>query len=197
MEPRLPAAVGQVFVSHSQRDEDGIAFLSSLFRSVPHQARLYSWDSPRPPHADTIRSRIEESESLFVLLSPHLERAHTRAWVTWEVGVAVGAGKNVWALEKLIGVSGAPLMLGLRTVDLPVPGVTGYIERPSRLPTLQTEPYFSLVKDAGTRIPVDPDGEEIPEITCPRPNCLAKFRAFWKGRLVACPVCRRQFKPDV
>jgi hypothetical protein len=187
--------VGQVFVSHSRKDQDGIEFLRSLFGSVPHEARFYSWDSPRPPHAETIRDRIEKSESLFVLLSPHLDRAGTRDWVTWEVGVAIGARKKVWALEKLIGVSGGPLMLGNRMVDLPVPGLTGYLERPSRLSTLQTEPYYSLVANAGTKIPVAPDGTQLREITCPKDNCLATFRAFWKGRIIACPVCRRQFKP--
>jgi hypothetical protein len=187
--------VGQVFVSHSHRDEDGIAFLRSLFGSVSHEARFYSWDSPRPPHAESIRSRIEKSESLFVLLSPHLERAYTKSWVTWEIGVAVGAGRNVWALEKMIGTSGLPLMVGPRTVDLPVPGLTGYLERPSRLKTLETEPFYSLVKNAGTQIPIGPEGNELREITCPKPNCLAAFRAYWQGKIVACPVCRRQFKP--
>jgi len=185
--------MGQVFVSHSREDESGIEFLRSLFGSVGHEARFYSWDSPRPPHADSIWKNIRESQSLFVLLSHRLESAHTLAWVAWEVGVATGLGKPVWVLEHLIAANLVD-SLARTPVNVPIPGATGYLERPARLSTLRTEPYYSLVKDGGLHIPVGPDGNMIPNVTCPNPKCQALFRAYFVGPLLVCPVCRQRFR---
>jgi hypothetical protein len=84
--------------------------------------------------------------------------------------------------------------LAIGPVDAPIPGATGYLERPSKLKTLETEPYYSLVKAAGAKTPVDGDGDEIPTVTCPNSKCQAEYVAFWRGPKICCPVCRRPFR---
>jgi hypothetical protein len=184
--------VGQVFVSHSSKDDDGKDFLQRLFGSVSHKAFFYSWEGPRPPHAETLRKRIEDSISVFVLLSPPLEETYTLAWVAYEVGIAVGLGKPVWVLERFIGSRGP---LGLEAaIDVPVPGLTGYIERPDTLKELHTEPYYSLVASGGVGIPTSPDRNPLPRIICPRDSCQAEYYFYSEGPILLCPVCREEIK---
>lgn len=158
--------MGRVFVSHSAKDANGRTFLQSLFGSVPDTAYFYSWEGPEPPHALTLRDRIAESDSLFVLLSPRLDSSFTVAWVSCEVGMALALSKPVWVLERLIG-------LGATVTRVPVPGLTGYLERPSTLPNRRVEPYASLVESAGVGVPVGPDGREVQQIVCPNRECRA------------------------
>jgi hypothetical protein len=186
--------MGQVFISHSQDDTEGKEFLTSLFISASHDYKpfFYSWEGPRPPHAETLRKRIEGSSSLFVLLSPELEDKFTLAWVSFEVGMAVGLGKRVWVLERLIGSRG-PLLVSSGT-RVPIPGVTGYIERLSKLKSLRTEPYYSLVAKGGTEVPIGPDGESLPRMICPRESCQAEYYFYSEGPILLCPVCRKEIK---
>lgn len=185
--------MGQVFVSHSAKDDDGKDFLQKLFASPSHshKAYFYSWEGPRPAHVETLRKRIADSSSLFVLLSPQIEKEHTLAWVACEVGIAVGLQKPVWVLEKLIGVSG-PLLFSGNAVDVPIPGATGYIERPSVLKDLHTEPYYSLVASAGVGVPVGPDGLPLRRMDCPHDSCRAQYYYYFEGSTLMCPVCRKK-----
>jgi hypothetical protein len=176
--------MGQVFVSHSDRDENGKEFLGALFRSVEHQAHFYAWEGPKAPHAETLRLRVEGSDSLFVLLSPYLERDYTAAWVSFEVGLAVALGKPVWVLDRLLGTGRA------EKTKVPIPGSTGYIERPGDLKELETEPYYSLVAGAGLKTPIGPDRRPIRQVSCLNDECRATFYAFWQPPYLFCPVCR-------
>jgi hypothetical protein len=190
---RIGPFVGQVFVSHSAKDENGKEFLDSLFGAIPHNAYFYSWDGPRAPHTERLRERIADSDSLFVLLSRFVTSRHTLSWVECEVGIAVGLKKPVWVLEQLIE-SQSVLMIGGRgsPVEAPVPGVTGYIERPRALKKLRCEPYYSLVAHAGVGIPDGPDGKPIPKVTCSNESCRAEYLAYFEGRFMICPVCRKR-----
>jgi len=175
--------MASVFVSHSAEDQEGKAFLQALFGSVGHKAFFYSWEGPVAPHSDTLRSKISNADSLFLLLSPHIENNFTIAWVACEVGMALALSKPVWVLERLIG-------RGARIAKVPVPGLTGYIERPSKLPNLRAQPYFSLVEQAGLGVPVGPDGQEIQKTSCPNQKCRAPYYVYFEGPRLICPACR-------
>ncbi len=177
--------MGSVFVSHSAKDANGKAFLQSLFGSVTHSAFFYSWEGPAAPHAQTLKDRISQSTSLFVLLSPRIESSFTATWVACEVGMALAMSKPVWVLERLIGTMANP-------ARVPVPGVTGYLERPSALPNRRVEPYASLVEKAGVGVPMGPDGREIQHIACPNRECRAEYYVYFEGPRLVCPVCRKR-----
>lgn len=178
-------SMASVFVSHSARDAGGKAFLQAIFGSVSHKGFFYSWEGPHPPHAESLRNRVSESSSLFVLLSPYIESDPTLAWVTFEVGVAVGLQKPVWVLEHLIGPSHP------RMASVPIPGVTGYVERPGSLQNLRTEPYFSLVAAAGLGTPKGPDGLPLRRMNCPHNDCRAEYSYYFEGERLFCPACRK------
>jgi hypothetical protein len=183
--------VPAIFVSHSSRDTNGIEFVRSLCTATGVRAHFYSWDGTAPPHGTTIKERIGQSDSLLVLLSPQLEDSHASiAWVGFEVGVAIGLGRPVWVLERQIG-SGHP---GI--VRVPVPGLTGYLERPGSLDTAQTEPYYSLVAQGGKGTPVHPKGGTIRRMTCPRDDCQSEYYEYHVGPLVVCPICRKEIRTE-
>ncbi len=183
--------VPEIFVSHSSRDSNGIDFLRSLCTATGVKAHFYSWDGVNPPHGRTIRERIEESDSLFVLLSPELEDNDASiAWVGFEVGVAVGLARPVWVLERQMDSNHPPI------VKIPVPGLTGYLERPGSLKQAQTEPFFSLVSEAGLGVPKRPEGGPIRRMMCPRDECQAEYYAFFVGGNLYCPICRKLIKTE-
>jgi hypothetical protein len=183
--------VAAIFVSHSSRDSNGIEFLRSLCTSTGVKGHFYSWDGTSPPHGATIRERIDESQALVVLLSPELEKSHASiAWVGFEVGVAIGLERPVWVLERLIGPGRADI------VEVPVPGLTGYIERPGALEKAQTEPYYSLVAQGGLGVPKRPDGNPIRKMTCPRDDCQSEYYAFFVGGNLFCPICRKRISTE-
>lgn len=178
--------MGSVFISHSNKDKNGKAFLQSLFGSVSHNGYFYGWEGPREPHTDVLKERIEKSDSLFVLSSPYLERLATASWVSFEVGVAVASSKPVWVLEYLIGFG------RYTAAAVPIPGVTGYIERPGTLKNLRTEPYYSLVAGAGKEVPVGPNGRPLRKVECLNEKCQASYYVYFTGHTLVCPVCRKR-----
>jgi len=180
-----------IFVSHSSRDTNGIDFLRSHCTATGVRGHFYSWDGTAPPHGSTIKERITQSDSLLVLLSPQLEDKHASiAWVGFEVGVANGLGKPVWVLERQMG-QGHPDI-----VNVPVSGLTGYMERPGSLDTAQTEPYYSLVAQAGRGVPVHPKGGTIRRMTCPRDDCQSEYYEFHVGGMLYCPICRKRINTE-
>ncbi len=92
--------MAQIFVSHSQRDEDIINLFLKAFAGTKVKPVFQELED-RPPDGITageITNNIQQSNAVFVLLSENVEKlAHTRDWVTWECGTAVN--KEVWVFE--------------------------------------------------------------------------------------------------
>lgn len=149
-------------MSHSKDDEVGRTFFDKLFSSSVHHAYWYSWEGPKPPHANSIREAIDKSASVFVILSKQMDQPHTRSWVSYEVGIACGLNKRVWVFE--------PENIAPDFIDVPVPFLTGYIQYPLKLNKKRTFPYNNLVESAGIAIPTDPSPMQQPFFkycTCP------------------------------
>lgn len=190
-----------IFVSHSREDSEGRLYFDKLFASSHHKLYWYSWEGPRPPHALTLRKAIAQSASVFVVLSPEMDKPQTRSWVGYEVGIASGLNKNVWVFEK----AGA----WTQPVDVPVPFVSGYVQRFEQLPARQIFPFAQLADGAGISIPGrwpltpaqnapfsstdDPaSNAERRDVECPYPDCRAAYAAYLYQTGFNCPVCRRQ-----
>lgn len=98
--------MAQIFVSHSQRDNDDISFLLKAFAGTNVKPILQEFEKEPPAGitAQAITQNIERSNAVFVLLSENVQNLpHTRDWVTWECGAA--KNKETWVLEpaELLG----------------------------------------------------------------------------------------------
>jgi len=183
--------MAQVFISHSKDDNISQNFFDKLFRSVNHKAFWYSWEGPTPPHAETLIKAINNSASLFVVLSKSMEKPHTRSWIGYEVGIASALNKNVWVFEP-----------ENEFYNVPVPYVTGYFQFPKLLEKLKTYPFYNLVETAGTEInllgkpQIRPGFIEFINLyntRCSHKDCKASYYVEDKQKSITikCPVCRR------
>lgn len=94
--------MAQIFISHSQRDEDIKNLFLRAFRGsgVTDLYREYEDAPPTGVKAEDITRDIEFSSAVFVLLSETVESLpHTRDWILFECGVAAAKQKPVWVFE--------------------------------------------------------------------------------------------------
>ena len=85
--------MAQIFVSHSQRDEDLKNFFSNAFAPTNVRAIYEEFEKiiRGGVTSEQIARDIENSRAVFVILSQNVQNIpHTRDWVVWEAGV----GKN-------------------------------------------------------------------------------------------------------
>ena len=178
-----------VFISHSKHDRNGRRFFDSVFASTSNISYWYSFVGPKPPHAASLLKAISDASSVFVVLSkPMGERHYTRSWVGYEAGVAVSLKKNVIVFERFD-----------EFVNLPVPGASAYIQRPSSVKDLEIQnsfPFWDLCDNGGESITLSrrspPSMYTNGEVTCPNVDCKARYSLIlWHNvEKWHCPVCR-------
>ena len=184
----------KVFISHSKRDRNGTSFVEKIFSGVENTAFFYSYQGPRPPHAQTLKNVITtECNSLIVLLSEYLlSRRFTASWVSYEVGIAHSIGLNVWVFEN---IEDDP-------VNMPIPYVSAYVQRKSNLELRSTFPFDTIGDYAGTKIPdLQSEGSAVGSkyfgnITCQNEKCKAHYSIFLVKKEYNCPVCRKKFNAE-
>lgn len=172
-----------VFMAHSGKDDLGRIFFDRLFASSGARANWYPYTEGRTyPHSVGIRKAIEAASSLFVVLSkPMEERPQTRSWVSYEAGIAVGLNRPIWVFEP-VGQS----------IEIPVPGAWGYLQRPGMTSTFRTFPYQQIVTSAGMEFP-KADSDAWFYGICGDPDCRERFVAHvLDPRSARCPACRRE-----
>jgi hypothetical protein len=172
-----------VFMAHSRDDDEGWTFFDHLFAAAGVRAYWYPFPEGRTyPHWKGILKSITEAASLFVVLSKPMEsKPHTRSWVSFEAGIAKGLGRPIWVFEDL-----------REKVDIPVPGATGYLQRPSKATTLKTEVFEGLVTSAGTEPPPFRGGEVWFKGVCRNADCREEFMAYvLDPKTARCPACRK------
>lgn len=92
--------MAQIFISHSQRDEDIKDLFLRAFRGtgVTDIYQEYEDAPPTGVTAEIIERNIEASSALFVLLSERVQGLqHTRDWILFECGLA--KNKSIWVFE--------------------------------------------------------------------------------------------------
>lgn len=92
--------MAQIFVSHSQRNEEIISFFLKAFAGANVKPVLQEFEKEPPAGitADEITRNIEKSNAVFILLSEKVEALkHTRDWIVWESGRA--RNKDIWVFE--------------------------------------------------------------------------------------------------
>jgi hypothetical protein len=100
--------MAQIFISHSGKDKDLVAFLSQAFAATQVKAVFEEFESilKGPANAPRIAQDIRQSNAVFVLIGKHVEDLkHTRDWVGWESGFAAATAletnKDIWILEPI------------------------------------------------------------------------------------------------
>lgn len=92
--------MAQIFVSHSQKDEEFKSFFSKVFAGTNVKAIFEEFEKifKGKITRDDIGRDIEGSRAVFVILSQNVEKIpHTRDWVVCETGIA--KNKDVWVFE--------------------------------------------------------------------------------------------------
>jgi hypothetical protein len=143
-----------VFMTHAEDDEPGRVYFDRLFGSSRIRANWCPYTEGRTyPHLHGIRRAIESSSSLFVVLSRALEsNGHTRYWISFEAGIAVGMNRPVWVFEP-----------ASEEIDVPVPGAWDYLYRRALTETVKTFQFERIVKSAGTEYPIADSDEWFSE----------------------------------
>lgn len=205
----------KIFLSHSQADLNIINIFRNAFNETQVYPVLMEYEKfPNPPWA-AIKNTIESSSALFVLLSNNLKISdHTQNWVSYEVGIADEAKKEIWVFEDLNN-----------QVIFPLPKVHHYMlyseNQQDSLEYLRTiirsyalnlegaiglglisliafsNPIAAIIAAAvGLRIniPNKPIGIKV---TCPYPNCGITFQYHSLLTTVRCPSCRQHFQINI
>jgi len=92
--------MAQIFVSHSQKDEDLKNFFSNAFLGTKVAGIFEEFEKILGGKVTSVKIArdIENSRAVFVILSQNVQDIpHTRDWVVWETGVA--KNKDIWIFE--------------------------------------------------------------------------------------------------
>ena len=106
--------MAQIFVSHSAKDKELVAFVSQAFASIQVRAVFEEFEAilKGAANAGRIASDIRQSNGVFVLLGKHAEELrHSRDWVAWESGVAASVGE----VDRALSVVGPAMTLNLHS----------------------------------------------------------------------------------
>ena len=136
-----------------------------------------------PWHSITEDIRNPDTHAVFVLLGQSvLGSQYTLNWIAFEVGVAAGAGKDVWVFEEY----NSP-------VEFPVPYVSHYMRY-----VREDKEHFSYIKSIiEGYLPRFPGQWEenvtrsATEVVCPYDNCRARFFYHDRENELRCPTCRQ------
>jgi len=201
--------VASIFISHSKRDKPTVDAFCNVFARTQLRAFLAEFEAYAVPPWLQIKNWVQQSSSLFVLLSSHLqETPYTQNWVSYEVGLACGLDKPVWVYEQWRS-----------PVIFPVPYLTDYVvydpasqedlnairqlvEVYDPSPTLAGAVLGGLLGAAlsgglgagagailgGALGKRQPPGTPV---RCPHEHCGVPFRVYNHLQSFPCPACRR------
>ncbi len=182
--------MARIFVSHSKHDSDIVNFFSKAFATSRNgvKADIMEFEDLERKYAGReIAQRITnpDTQAVFVLLGPGVRGAlHTENWVTFEVGVASGLGKDVWVFEPLVN-----------NVEFPVPYLNHYV-----MYQIDNMDYLHFIRemiDAYFIIPWFRNSvifrHKPSPIKCGQ--CNAEYFFHTPVGQFPCPCCRSQLRP--
>jgi len=198
-----------IFLSHSRLDSRIITIFNNTFTGTEVKPIFMEYENFVNPPWSAIKSSIESSSALFVLLSNSLRASDfTQNWVSYEVGIADEAHKEIWVFEDINNQAIFPIP----KVDHYVLYDANYSESLNYLKTIIrsyalnydaavglgllsllafANPLVALVGAAigsQVNIPVRPTGTSI---TCCYPNCRITFQYHNLLTNIRCPSCRQ------
>ena len=178
----------QVFISHSKSDPH-IDFFHKVFSGLRTKAVYMEYEDILNPPWDTIRSNLNESNAVFVLLSePLLNQRHTNNWVSFEIGLACNYRASILIDVFNTPPEGLPVYvfepLG-QPVDFPVPYCNYYMPYEETIQDLKF--LKELITNSGSvSSPIYGN-----PIICPYDGCSLVFNLLRDIDKIACPSCRQ------
>lgn len=172
---------GTVFISHSKYDPNA-DFFHRVFSGLKTDSVWMEYEDIIPPPWETIRTNVNGSDAIFVLLStPLLNQVHTNNWVSFEVGLAANSRKLLQP-ANLAGLDVYVFEPKDKQIEFPVPYCTHYMLYE------KTDEEIRFLKEMIKEAPLEPDVEFI---TCPYDsNCGVTFYLLSNIESFACPACR-------
>lgn len=185
---RNPNTIGdnvpQIFISHSQYDQDIRKFFDEIFSGRYVRSVRLEFERYEPPAANFILNQIRTSDALFVLLGPNITREPaTKIWVGFETGAAasIQPPKEIWVFEP---IQSAP-------IPFPVPFLHHYMLYD--FSSQEHRDYITrVVRSYEAWIPVlrqTPTGLGLTR--CGYRDCQAPYYLHTDVKNYSCPVCRR------
>lgn len=202
-------AMQQIFLSHSQKDAPIVMTFRNAFAGTDVSPILMEYEKYINPPWQVIKQNIAASSALFVLLSPNLRVSpYTQNWVSYEVGLADQAGREIWVFEDVNNEVIFPLPNAHHYVlyDARQPQSLAYVRNiinshafnlgGALLAGLMTygvtaDPIVTLVGALiGSKIgvPAKPIGYKV---QCPYANCGLIFQYHNTRDIILCPSCRQ------
>lgn len=180
--------MAQIFISHSQYDEDIRKYFDEVFAGTTVRAVRLEFERYKNPPSKFVLKQIGKSDAIFVLLGPKITlKPATQSWVGFETGVAAGMREPcpIWVFEP---TQYAP-------VPFPVPFLHHYV-----LYDMGSQEDREYIKSivAGHRfasiIPVTksilaPRGRRV---TCPHEGCGMSYNLHTPIDEIHCPTCRQK-----
>ncbi len=192
----------QIFISHTKKDVRFCDLIDKLFARVPIRAFRSEYENIQRPQWQTIKSAMNDSMALFLLVGQALvnnqklknaEWSYTQNWIAYEIGLACQLGIDVWAICDDV------------MINFPMPYINNYY--PMKLFSVtRIRPAIGFKKDpsyiylkhiidtysSGNHFPFQKNltGMSI-GITCK--YCGAQFNLHQVGRhpmpVIKCPQC--------
>ncbi len=179
--------VGQVFVSHTQKDVEFCDIFDRAIARVGIRAFRSEFEKIELPAWKTIRDSIRSSCALFLLVGKELVNAqalhdhsweHTQNWIAYEIGVACQSEIDVWVI------------CDDTKINFPVPYLNNYLTVSLR--NKQSFDYFVTILrsySAGlkTTFPMDKFASQ-----CPYDDCKAIYNLNVRLKTneeIVCPQC--------
>jgi len=113
--------MGQIFISHSSKDNEAVQFFSTIFAGTKVKAVFEEFEKMGgyPVGSEKIKQDINYSNAVFILMSDGYENVkHTRDWIVWECGYSVQNNRDVWVFEKQNSIG---------SVSVITPSLTHYV----------------------------------------------------------------------
>jgi len=182
--------MAQIFVSHSQYDEEIRASFDTVFARTSVKSLCMEFEQIYPPAWQRIKNEISASDTVFLLLGSNVRSSiHTQNWIAFEAGLACAFGKELWVFEQ----HGA-------YIEFPVPYLTDYM-----IYDLEDSNHFdyvrSIIEGYGKTLYVFPLGVDhrtkrnIPTgkiFMCRHKNCRSRYFLHTDVESFNCPSCRQQ-----
>lgn len=190
----------QIFISHTKKDIRFCDLVDKLFARAPIKAFRSEYENILHPEWQTIKSAMNDSMALFLLIgqalvrnqsSKNAEWSYTQNWIAYEIGLACQLGIDVWAICDDV------------MINFPMPYINNYYPM-KLLPLTRFNPVIGLKRDhtyiylkniidkysIGNCFPFQKNLSSLPlGITCD--HCGAQFNLHLIVRqlLIRCPQC--------
>jgi TIR domain len=182
----------QIFISHSNKDDEIVAYFTGKFDDKgikPVLMEYEKWSREGRPNWMWIKDGIQKSKALFLILTKNLvKEAYTQNWIAFEIGVASTRIPEI-----------PVVVFKEEKVDFPVPFLShffdesfsrkGHLIRKDFSETLLEVESHVLIESFIDELVVNPSTglDEDETIECSK--CLLRFHYWGKKDIFNCPCC--------